>query len=123
MNWATIQYMAELSRALVERRDYFESLNAEQLRDAWRVIQEVLTMPEFPLEHFQSMTLEGLPYYSFSARINGIPSRGRVLPIRDGGVDVVIDVRYDTTRLRERQGWIEQCLGRLIVTHQLEISS
>ena len=120
MNRATIQYMAELSRALTERRDYFESLNAQQLRDAWDYIQEVLTMPEFPLEHFQSMTLEGLPFYSFSASINGIPSRGRVLPTRDGGVDVVIDVRYDTTRLRERQGWIEQCLGRLIVTNQLE---
>lgn len=120
MNKGRIQLMAELSRALTEGRNYFESLNAEQLSDAWRVIQEVLTMPEFPLEHFQSMELEGLPYYSFSASINGIPSRGRVLPTREGGVDVVIDVRYDTTRLRERQGWIVQCLGRLIVTGQLE---
>ena len=120
MNKGRIQLMAELSRALTEGRNYFESLNAEQLRDAWRVIQEVLTMPEFPLEHFQSMDLEGLPYCSFSASINGIPSRGRVLPTREGGVDVVIDVRYDATRLRERQGWIEQCLGHLIVTGQLE---
>lgn len=121
MNRATMQYMAELSRALAERRDYFESLNAEQLRVAWRLIQEVLTMPESTLEHFQSMTLEGLPYYSFSARINGVPSRGRVLPTRDGGVDVVIDVRYNTHELRERQGWIEQRLGHLLVTHQLEV--
>lgn len=118
MNQRRVNYMAELSRVLVATPQYIETLSTvEDLEDAWNYIQTVLDMPESTIEDLRGIELMD-NYFPFSHRINGIPCRGRVISGRDG-VDVVIDVRYDTTRLREIQSWIEQRLGRFVLTRRI----
>lgn len=112
----SIEEMAERSRALVESREYFDSIECqERLRIAYAMIQDVLTMPVISMDELSSIDLNGTNFHSFSGRLNGVPSRGRVVSNREGNLDIIIDIRYDTFRLRERQAWIEQRLGHIIL--------
>lgn len=114
----TVRQRSELSRALVATPEYIQGLNSDQLRGAWRTIQDVLDVPEATIEQLRGLGALCDNYHSFSHCISGVPCRGRVINGREG-VDVVIDVRYDTTRLRRIQGWIEQRLGYLMLTGQI----
>ncbi len=91
-------------------------LPVDCLRDAWNTIERVVNLPPITMDEINALEIpEEQMYVSFRGNLNGIPSVGRVVRTREG-VDISIDFRYDTSRLRECQRLIEQRFGHYLLS-------
>lgn len=87
--------------------------NVQDLIDAWEQVEGIINLPVITDSDIEQLEIpEGRSYVGWRGTYNGIPSSGRRVQTRQG-FDTVVDVRFNTARLRDVQRALEERFGHI----------